>query len=414
MGILTTLINNLAGGAIDLGFRQLDNYITRSIEEGRDEDAWAAAQKADDWLKQQLTGANQKAGILPINNDPNMQMQIPQSAGLSQTPTGPMNLMPPAELMKDINKSNYASQYLYPRVQQYIQNDPYFVAQEQARKQQEAITNARSRAFGGLATQRDIGTETIGPGIMGKMDFSAPQLQESHATGQGLSTTATETAKEPFRKAALQRSIQLKQTPGARAMGTGGGDGTGTYNTVNPDFKGKVVRSLVDRYSQFRKQVMSATGIPMKDKNGKPIYEPAPETYAVADIAAEMWAGTKKPNYNKIETMAVQEYKKQRREQSAGKAPSLEKAAGGILRSPTAMQNLPKPTPGEAKETPLPTALPNIAPAPSAPASPAPSTTVTAQQMINAISKAKAAGESGAFIRDMIKAKGFKPEDFGY
>ena len=362
----------MATGALSLGFGQLDQFITRKIQEGNTEEAFRALDEWEATLGQQMT---QGGGVLP---------------------TGPRDLVPSNDQMAKIQQSDLASRMAFQSYNQALQNDPYYVAQEQARKQQEAITNARAGAFEGLARQRDVGTETIGPGIMGSMDFTAPQLQESHATGLGMGTAAQEAAREPYRNLAMQRSIQLKQTPTyAQVRGGGSGDGGSVVNTIGPSFQNTVVNNLMKRYpALFRQQAKDERGQPAINlSTGLDVYEPSPAALQVAQEIADEYARTKKPNYMKIETQAVQRFKKAQGDEASQMPPK-----------PTALQNLPRPEPkSEPKTTPLPTALPNIS-----------STQKSRPTMQALIEKAKGTGWTDVQIRNAIKEEGYDPKEFGY
>lgn len=375
MGILYNALNTLIGETVGLGFDQLDNWFDRMAAEGKAEEAAAALDQAtadqQEYLRQTLSG---QRGVLPKTN-PNV-LQNP-----------------------------YTGQVFTYQQNQMIQNNPDVIAAEQARKQQEEITKARAGAFEGLARQRDVGTETIGPGIMGKMDFTAPQLQESHATGLGMGTTAQYKAAEPFKEKAMSRSIQLKQTP-TYAQAIGGGNGGGTRNAISPSFQGTVVNNLMKRYpAMFRQQAVDETGKPAINMSTYlPVYEPNAAALQVAQEIADEYARTKKPNYMKIETQAVQRFKKGQGDEMSQMPPK-----------PTALQNLPRPQPkSEPKTTPLPRAIDNLPKAqPTQPATPS-QPTVTAIQMTQAIARMKAAGEPPAKIKQMIESRGFNPKNFGF
>lgn len=231
MGILTTAIGQLTNELLSFGFGQLDDFVTRKIQEGRDEEAFAAA---DAWEKQALQGIQGGSGILGGGGD----FQMPA--------------LPP-----EIGQSPEASKYLFPRYQQIIKQDPDIVGMQRERFLDEKGIGARSTAFGKLAGQRDIGTEAIVPGVRGDIDFSAGQLQESHAQGSGLTTKAQESAKEPFRDIAMQREIRKKQTPSYKQLQGGGGGGDGSFN-VPGEFLNRAEKEI------------------LRDKSG--VYVTAPES----------------------------------------------------------------------------------------------------------------------------------------
>lgn len=289
MGILGTAINQLTGQLFNFGFDQLDDFVTRKIQEGRDEEAFAALdQWEEDALRNiQLSQTNQPFLFGGQQVDP----ATVQGQGILQGQFG-IPQVPSA-----IAKSPLAGQAFTQILPKVLANDPFFAEQERQRAIQEAITGARQTAFGGLARQRDIGTGAIGPGIRGEIDFTAPQLQESQARGAGLKTAFQETAKEPSRQRRFQERMQLKQTPGARARGGGGSkdDSTTIFSSVTD--------SDISRITSMLK-----TSPEYYDVNAKQLTE---RGLNVLNNVGEIIPGQKKKNLIKARQEAVKREKEQ-------------------------------------------------------------------------------------------------------
>lgn len=375
MGILTNAINQLTTGVIGLGFNQLDAWFDRMAAQGQAEEAAAALDQAtadqQEYLRQSLSG--QSGGILPTTNP-------------------------------DVLKNPYTGQVYTYLQNQMIQNNPDVMAAEQGQKEREAVMKARSQAFGGLARQRDIGTADIGPGILGQRDFTSEQLQQAQARGRGLSVTEQEKAKEPGRKARFQERLTLKQTPGARAIGSGGGGGAkdgggGPLSSVTTAEIGRMEKAYL-RNSEY--QDVGMDGKPALNERGQ----------NALNKAADILAGQKKKNplraIKEGRDAEMKEFQAQREKTSTpqGRLDVLR----GRATTPEAQQRLQEveqqlkegqqSTPTATQQTPQEKAT-QATQGPDA---------ATAQK----INTLKSRGVSPEKIKQALEAEGLNPADYGY
>ena len=406
MGILTSALNEIIQQGINFGFRQIDDVFTTLKQQGRDAEAMQYLMSQDEPFTSKMLNPQQNigmtqmpGGVLPTGTDLG-NYNLPEV-----TQSHPMSIWS-TDAAKSFSKASpWIQQLATQRGIQDITHDPRYAAQELAQKQQEAIISASQSAAGTLGGKGNIGNYDIGPYIMGTQQYSPQNIWGNAAQGAATVEAAKFPEWQKRHDISVADQIRVKQTPGARAMGSGDGGGSAA-NTIGPSFQNTVVNNLMKRYpALFRQQAKDERGQPAVNlSTGLDVYEPSPAALQVAQEIADEYARTKTPNYMKIETQAVQRFKKAQTDETSQMPPK-----------PTALQNLPRPQPTtEPKTTPLPTALGNL-PKPQPTQSPQPTPpTVTAAQMINAISAAKAEGKSSAFIRKMIQSRGFDPENFGY
>lgn len=406
MGILTNAINQLVQGTIGLGIGQLDNYFTGLVESGQQERAAQEAFKLDQELAQR--GLMQDSLLAGQFNVPGMDLAggaaIDPNSAQGRGVLSSLATLPPIDPV--VNKSPVHSQLVFQRGNQFIQNNPLVQQREQAQKEQEAITKARSQAFGGLARQRDIGTADIGPGILGQRDFTSEQLQQAQARGRGLSVTEQEKAKEPGRKARFAERLQLKQTPGARAMGSGGGGeakdgGGGPVSSVTTAEIGRMEKTYL-RNSEY--QDIGIDGKPMLNERGQ----------NALNKAADILAGQKKKNpLRAIKEGRDAEMKEFQAQQEKTSTPEGRlDVLRGRATTPEAQQRLQEveqqleegqqaaPAPTATQQTPQERAT-QATQGPDA---------ATAQK----INTLKSRGVSPEKIKQALEAEGLNPADYGY
>src|SRR3990167_1038186 len=124
MGILTSALDELVQGLVSAGVTQLDNYVTREIQEGRNENAFQAAYEWGNKVEQNYGLANKVAagefnmpgadlvgnrGVLPTSPEG----QVYMSAFSNLPPVPP-----------EIAKSNAAFQIFNQRYSDALQNKP--------------------------------------------------------------------------------------------------------------------------------------------------------------------------------------------------------------------------------------------------------------------------------------------------
>jgi hypothetical protein len=204
-------------------------------------------------------------------------------------------------------------------------------------------------------------------------------------------TTAQYKAAEPFKEKALQRQMRLKQTPGARAIGSGVGDGV--TNTISPGTFNTLQKQVL-RYPQYRTQ----TGY--NAMSGQPTYELNDRGRRVAEIIEQQYSTTKKPNYGEIERRAIAQEAKEH-----GSLSEMERArrTGSTAEQFKAFESTQSP------------AAPSPTPAPTS----APQQQVEAVQgqkdpaIEQKISKALQMGRTPEQIKDALKADGINPAMYG-
>ena len=379
MGILSNVVESLVG----VGVNQLDNWITRSIQQGREEEAFAALAQLDNQIEakyaQQQSLINGQ-GILPATNSLTAgagEGSMPVGVGTPAWNEAMSNASQLPEIDPSIGRSNLASQLAYSKGNQFIQQNPLIQQRAMDEETQKQILKSRGQAFGRLAGQRDIGTADIDPGIRGQMNFTSPELQDAQARGRGKSVTAEEAAREPGRKARFQERMTLKQTPGARAIGSGGGGGKGSG-----DDTGGIVSSATDTdIRQMSRALMARTEFAQSGLSGKK--ELNANGQRTLERAAEIIQTQKKKNPLRAVKQAIDEFNFH-----SSNPPTIDTAG-----PTTPSQGAPQQTPQEAA------------------AGASGGQDAATQQKISTL---KSRGVPPERIKQALEAEGLNPADYGY
>ena len=399
MGILTSLLEDLGSGAINLGFRQFDNFITRKFQEGDYKTAFEAANQYGPYLDQQLS----QRGVLPIAGT-DQRMQVPQSMGISPA-TGPIDIFPNNDMLAKVQRSPLASQLVYQQANQAMKYDPYIQQQESQKQTQKAIMDTRAKA-----AESNVGSRTLGfgdiPGLVqGTVNPTAEQMQQSYATGQGMATTTRGQAQEPFKDTALQRSIQLKRTPGARAIGVGGEGGS--QQTISPGFLSSASKSIT-KLPQYRTEVG-------RDAQQRPIYELNDRGQRILDIGSQLYQTQKHPNWNAVMGKAVQQETKEFKALQSQTQQQMQTPQGRIdmLRNrpditPEAQQRLQE-LQGQVQGQPK-----QVLPPQGEAQRKASTQTKIDPVIMQKVQDAASLGSTPDEIRKGLKDDGYNPADYGY
>lgn len=250
MGILISALSQLTNSLIDAGINQLDNYVTREFQEGRDENAFRAIDAWENQVAQNYGLANKVAA--GTYNMPGMDLAGGAGQGILPTGVDEQSLMqsfsnvPPVP--PEIAKSNAAFQIFNQRYSDVLENNPANIQREIQRKAQENRLGLVKEMAGTGFQQNQMGWgETLGA-YDNPNAYNLPREERLNRLGQreGALTTGRMAAQEPFKEIAMQRSMQLKQTPGAKAIGTGAGDTTtgGPVSTVTVGEIGRFEKML--------------------------------------------------------------------------------------------------------------------------------------------------------------------------
>ncbi len=204
MGILGNAINQTVNGIVGLGFRQLDDLITRKVQEGKLEEAALLAEQADRETvdKQQmlfnLVNPPTTPGLGGIVPGP-----IPRGAPDLSNPDIQAQISSARQIPKSFfelgSKGNTGilGQQAVNRNQNFISNDPFIAAQKEIQRQQGKAFDTRAGVIGELGKDRNIGTEEINSLVSGQtelgrreqLDRSNEQIfedSESRASGRDV------------------------------------------------------------------------------------------------------------------------------------------------------------------------------------------------------------------------------------
>lgn len=394
IGILTNAIDQLIGGVLGIGVNQLDNYFTRLVESGQQEKAAQEAVRIDQDLAQRglmqdrLMSGNFNMPGMDLGGAPAIDPNSMQGKGILSS----LSTMPYIDPV--INKSPTHSQLAVQRGTQFIQNNPLVQQRETAQKATEQRMGLTGNMIGDAFKQNEVGFQEGLGAFDNPAGFNLTRedrnlRSQERQFGQ---TTAQYKAAEPFKEKSMQRSIQLKQTPGARAMGAGDSEG-GAANTISPGTFNTLQKQVL-RYPQYRTQ----TGY--NAMSGQPTYELNDRGRRVSEIIEQQYTITKKPNYGEIERRAIAQEAKE-----YGSLSEMERArrSGSTAEQFKAFAN--PQSPGAATPPPTPTSAP--------------------QQQVEAvqgqkdpaieqkISKALQMGRTPEQIKDALKADGINPAMYG-
>lgn len=301
MGILTSALSELVDGLIDAGINQLDAYVSREFQEGRDERAFQAIDAWENQVAQNYGLANKVAA--GTYNMPGMDLAGGAGQGILPTGVDEQSLMqsfsnvPPVP--PEIAKSNAAFQIFNQRYSDVLANNPASIQQEIQRKAQENRLGLVKEMAGTGFQQNQMGWgETLGA-FDSPDTYSLPREERLNRLGQreGALTTGRMAAQEPFKQSAFNRSVQLKQTPGARAIGTGGNDVTG----------GPLSSVTVGEIGRFEKMLSGNKAYSFEDAYGKKQLNE--RGMDVMNRASEILGTMKKKNPLKAYKMAVDQEK---------------------------------------------------------------------------------------------------------
>ncbi len=245
MGILTNALNEIIEGAIGLGVSQLNSNIARKIQEGQLNEAAQAGNLAEaDLVNLQNYQQNVSAplmrgrGILPGVHSLTAGTQTSYMP-VNPSSSGAIDAINYGRQLPQVNpkvfENPYTAQRYLARANQFIENDPITLqrkAQENFEKERLGLLKG---FLGDAFKQGDIGFQEGLSGYDAPATFNLSRQDRITRKGEleAGKTTARELAQEPFRDAALQRQIRLKQTPGARAIGSDGGE-NGIFSAITP------------------------------------------------------------------------------------------------------------------------------------------------------------------------------------
>lgn len=303
MGILTNAVNGLISQVLDFGFDQLDNFVTRKIQEGQYEEAFQAADQWENDAIQRMSGAGQGGGILP---------------------TGPMDLVPSNQNMAAIQKSPLASEMVRARQQQFLQNDPYFLQQAAKRKQQESMQELNKQLGFETFKQNQGGTQTARD-IFGGGDIT----QEQRNILSGQRTTALEDAKALAKEKAMARKAQLKPpmaSPGAVTTRVSEAQGQGEIvSAVTPSDISRMEKVLMSQ-KDFSEETVDGKRLNVNGEN-------------VLNQAADILSRQKKKN----PLLAIKQAKEQYQKETRTDTQAFTSFAG--QRAPAKQPQITEPTP---------------------------------------------------------------------
>lgn len=270
MRILTSALSSAINDLLSVGFGQLGNYINREIEQGRAEDAFKYLDLvANDFINRDQYSRNiseplmQGRGILPgleslTGNQVTASIPVdPNSGGAQAAIDWGRNSMVDPYAASKIVQNPYAGNMLYQMTLQRQQNDPYLLNQEAERAMQKKAFDIRAEVIGKRGEQNLIGTDELGNLIYGRTELPRPEALKRLGEREGAVTTGRMSAQEPFKVNAFNRSVQLKQTPGARAIGAGDNGPTG----------GPVSTVTVGEIGRFEKMLGNNSAYSFEDKS---------------------------------------------------------------------------------------------------------------------------------------------------
>lgn len=287
-----------------------------------------------------------------------------------------------------IAQSPMHSQLAVQRGTQFIQNNPIVLQREAAQKAADERRGLVKSMIGDYSQQGQVGFQEGLGAFDNPAGFDLTRQDRITRAGEleAGKTTAKLEAQRPFKDEDLQRSLRLKQTPGARATGPGG---AGTGNQPGGDVVSSVTNEDIGRMEKMLKGnkeffTETQTGGSFSGKSTKSLNEVGTQ---VLESAADKLSRMKKKNPLLAVKQAMTEYKEKQ---------------GNI------MSQMP-PKPGNLNQRQAP--QPNQAPAPTAP----PQTKVSTQDPATSqkIAALKARGVPDEKIKAALKADGLNPEDYG-
>ena len=296
MGILTNLVDNLEDELLNFGFNQIDAYVTREIQEGRDENAFNALDKWENQLVQNYGLASKvQSGSF---NMPGADL-VGSRGVLPTSPEGQVYMdafsnIPPVP--PEIAKSNAAFQIFNQRYSDALQNNPATLQREIQQKAQEnrmgLVKDLASQGY----TQNQMGFQEALGAYDQPSTYDLPREERNRRSQErqfGMSQAQWE-AGEPYKVEASKRALFNKQQPGYGA----GADAGGPVNAITLDAYNKSRQLIANKYPHLSQTVM--------DENLKKIKVPNARGDRVAEIFVDLKSRTKKPNDPQLMGKSVQ------------------------------------------------------------------------------------------------------------
>jgi hypothetical protein len=325
---------------VGLGVNQLNSYVTRLIQEGRMNEAAQAADMAEadlvnlqNYQQNVVAPLMQGRGILPgvhslTAGAQNRYIPVnPSSSGATEAMNYGRQL---PQVNPKVYENPYTAQRYLARANQFIENDPITLRQKAQENLEKERLGLVKGFLGDAFKQGDIGFQEGLSGYDAPATFNLSRQDRITRKGEleAGKTTARERAQEPFRDAALQRQMRLKQTPGARAIGSGGGGSGNTdgeiLSSVSNEDLGRMEKMLM-RSSEFRTEQANSSGNMTRVLNNAGA--------EVLNLAADKLARMKKKNPLLALKQATEEYKAQWKEKE-NIIQGADRAANQVLSAP--------------------------------------------------------------------------------
>ncbi len=199
MGILGNALNSLITQGIKMGFGQLDNLITRKVQEGKLEEASLLAEQFDrETVDKQMIAFNLVnpqslpgiSGLVPGSvprgqgdlNNPDIQAQI---SSARQTPKSFFELGSKGD-------TGILGQQAVNRNQQFLSNDPFIAAQKERQRQQGKAFDTTAGVVGKQGDLGNLGINEIGGQVLNPTLTLDEGRQRSRDTVKGLSQARAE------------------------------------------------------------------------------------------------------------------------------------------------------------------------------------------------------------------------------
>lgn len=142
-----------------------------------------------------------------------------------------------------------------------VKNNPAILATKNRQELQQEIQKAILGATREKVDQNLLGLDELEPTFRNPSLLPRDRILQNLGEREAASTTGTEQAKEPFRDAAFQRSLRLKQSPTYKQMQGGGGGGDGGSFNVPGEFLNRAEKEI------------------MRDKSGLYASTPEPQSW---------------------------------------------------------------------------------------------------------------------------------------
>lgn len=292
MGILTNALNQLVQGTIGLGIGQLDDYFTRLVESGQQEQAAQEAFKLDQELAQR--GFMQDSLLSGQFNMPGMDLggasAIDPNSAQGKGVLSSLATLPYIDPV--INKSPTHSQLAVQRGTQFIQNNPLVQQRELAQKAQEERMGLVKSLVGEGYKQNQMGFQEGLGAFDNPAGYDLPREERNRRSQERQfgQTTAQYQAAEPYKEMANQRTrenaVFRKSLKGSGGGGSGGGEADAIVSSATEGEINKIQRQLM-QYPEYVEMGL----------DGKPTLNALGQNAAYK--AAEILQTQKKKNYLK-------------------------------------------------------------------------------------------------------------------